>query len=394
VYDGVAYVFSTQDLYGLLEDPNNPGMYLKQVTPCGRGLWSRWALCQTRLGTVFLAADGLYLTQGGGAAQSLTDADLYALFPHDGQPGQITNGFYPPDLTQADRLRLSSGNGWVYFDYVDTNSVGRSLGLRLADLSWWPDVSTPDVQARTTEPGNGVYESLVGGTDGVVYLPSGVLDGATAIACQAQVVDNQQDARRQKLYRDFVFDADLDGAVCEVTLGFTNNANPIGPTAVPTVTGEVQYYVNAATKTGTFGTNLTALLAWSPKTSARPILYWWDLAYQPSPELATSWLSGPTTHGLSGYQQVACALFAYISSGPVTFTLIVDGVTYTYTLPTTGGIYAKAFVWLQTVKGLTFQYGFTGAAFQLFDVDCEVWVSAWGDPAGYHHMKPFSAGGA
>lgn len=391
LWDQTAYVFSSDDLYVLQEDAATGG-YTARVTPCGRGLWTRWGFCVTRLGVVFLAKDGIYLSAGGATAQCLTDADLYAIFPHDGQPGQLTNGYYPPDMTQTTRLRLSAGNGWVYFDYVDTNSAGRTLALRLSDLSWWPDLSTPDVQARTTEAGNAVYEALVGGTDGKVYLPSGTTDGGTAIACQAEVVDNQADARRQKLYRDFVFDADLNGVACQVTLGFTNDANPIGPVSVATVVGETQYYVDAATQTGTFGTNLTALLAWNPSTASRPIFYWWDIAYQPSPELATSWLSGPTTHGLSGYQQVACALFAYIASSAVTLSLVVDGVVYTYTLPSTGGKYGKHFLWLQSVKGLTFQYGFVGSAFQLFDADCEVWVSGWNDAAGYRRLKPFTAG--
>ena len=68
---------------------------------------------------------------------------------------------------------------------------------------------------------------------------------------------------------------------------------------------------------------------------------------------------------------------------PVTYSLVVDGVAYVYTLPSTGGQYAKKGIWLQTVKGLTFQHGMQGGPFQLFDQDCEFWVSQWGTGGGY-----------
>jgi len=397
MWDGTSFVFSTNQLYGLVSNPmttvfgERPG-FVAQITPCGKGLWTRWASCATPFGIVFLADDGIYVTAGGTPAQPLS-GDLTAIFPHDGQPGVTVNGYVPPDMTQTARLRLSYQSGWVYFDYVDTGGAAHSLALRASDQSWWPDTYTPGVAARTSEDGAQVYEDLLGGATGVVYLPTGTTDAGTAIACELQIVDAQQDYRAQKLYRDFILDADLTGATLAAQLGFDNNAVTLPAVTLGPATGEQLYYVDAALETGTFGRNLTATLTWNPVAAGLPLLYFWDLAFQPQPELASNWLSGPTTHGFDGYQQVSAVLLAYRASSTVTFSLVVDGVAYTYTLPSTSGLYAKHFAWLQTVKGLTFQYGFQGTAFELFDADCEAWVTVWGDGAGYHRIRPFSAQG-
>jgi hypothetical protein len=54
-------------------------------------------------------------------------------------------------------------------------------------------------------------------------------------------------------------------------------------------------------------------------------------------------------------------------------------------------VYAKKFIWLQTIKGMTFQYGLqSGSPCLLFDMDTEVWVTAFGR-GGYARIHPFAA---
>jgi hypothetical protein len=405
LYDGVPFVFSTDQQYVIESDFSSPNQFRALITPCGRGLWTSWAQAGTPVGQAFLAKDGIFVTRGGGAAQSLTDQDLYPLFPHDGENGVVTNGvavngIQPPDMTNTDRLRLAYVDHWLYFDYVDILGASHTLAFWFADSSWWFDTSTPGVAARWAEVGSLAHEALIGGTNGTVYTPGGVTDGGSAIACLAQRIENQTDARIQKLYRDVMVELDGGGATTvTLSLGLTNNT--VTPTGSPfsqvVVAGRVPYYFNLNPNTmDAFGTNLAINLAWNPlaiSPTPGPVFYLYDIGYQLTPELATNWLSGPTTHGLPGFQHVPLVLMCYRSSGPVSFLVIIDGVTYTYTLPSTAGKYAKNFFRLQSVKGLTFQYGFQApgqAAFQLYDRDSEVWIQPWGYPGSYQRLKPFS----
>jgi hypothetical protein len=223
-----------------------------------------------------------------------------------------------------------------------------------------------------------------------VYTSGGLTDDGVAFTASLQWVQDQKDVRGQKLYRDLMLDGQNLNPV-SVTLGFTNNAVQIGPISLAAApAGRSQQQVDSTLQTGNFGTNLTTLVTWIPGGTPT-ILYAWDMAYQKAPELATSWLSGPTTHGFRSFQQVYQVLVPMLSNSVVRFSLIVDGVANTYNLPSTGGIYAKIPVVLKAVKGLTFQYGLdtAGAPFMLFDQDFESWVSVWGQDGDYQVVRPF-----
>ncbi len=118
LWDGVPFVWSSDNLWRIEPEFNKPNMFRAYVTPCGRGLWSTWAFCQTPQGVVFLAKDGLYITNGGSPGISISNEDLYRLFPHDGVDGSEINGYKPPDMSQFAGLRLSYIDGYVYFDYA------------------------------------------------------------------------------------------------------------------------------------------------------------------------------------------------------------------------------------------------------------------------------------
>lgn len=401
LYDGLPYIFSAEEQYVVEPDFAQPNQFRALITPCGRGLWARWAMCNTPFGIVFLSKDGIFITRNGSPAESLTDKDLYPLFPHDGIPGVSVNGINPPDMAQPARLRLTYIDNWVYFDYLDTAGTGRTLAFRFADQSWWPDQTTPGITARLSSEGLQIHEMLMGGTTGAGFLPGGVTDAGTSFTCFAQVVENQGDARQQKLYRDVMTELDAGGSM---TLGLTfellNNPGGIAPppASFSTSSGRLPYWANLNPLTmNAYGSYIKITWSFTPvnATGPAPQLFFYDIGYQREPELAVNWLSGPTTHGLPGYQQVPLVLMCYLSSGPVTFNVIIDNVLYQYSLPSTGGVYAKKFFRLQSIKGLTFQYGFQAsaqAAFMLFDRDCEIWVQPWGYAGGYQKMKPFSGG--
>lgn len=412
MWDGTPYVASTDQVYVLSPVFNlavslEPAALISPtgtvtvpfqplVTPCGKGFWTPWAFCQSPRGLYFLEKNGISVTVGGSAAVSITDADLYPLFPHDGVPGQAVNGFQPVDMTQRTRLRLTAIDGWIYFDYVDTQGNGQTLCFREADASWWPDTYSPAILTRWSSTGQSNHQALLAGADRTLYTPGGAVDavgpGMFPMTCLATFVDDQQDARRQKLYRDLMLKAALSpGPGPVITIGTSDNGSFLNPVVlVGNLFGVQEYLVNTTPQVGVFGTNLTVQIAWSPTTPLLPMFEAADIAYQLAPELAESWLSGPTTHGQRGFQQIQRVLLAYVSTTPVTYSLIIDGVTYTYNLPNTNGLYAKNTVILQAAKGKSFQHGVQAfAPMMLFDADCEVWTSVWGQPGGYQVLRPF-----
>jgi hypothetical protein len=361
--------------------------FTPRQTAVSRGFWTRNAWCETSYGIAYLAKDGIALWAGG-VERMITDEDLYPLFPHDGQPGMQVNEVLPPDMA-GNILRLSFNDGWLYFDYRSADGIGHTLAYRFAEKSWWYDTYNKAVSCRESAVAAQVHQMLIGTGTGEVWLPGGTTDGGVAIACRVQFTENQGDARRQKVYRDLMLDAQNADPIT-VTLGVNNNGTLLPAVALAGAgAGRVQSLIDATLETGVFGTNLTATLAWNAGVTPT-LLYAWDEAFQPAPELATSWLSGPTTHGFRGFQEVYQLLLAYLSNGPATLSLIVDGVAYTYSVPTTAGKYAKIPIILQAKKGMTFQYGLASAGgVMVFDADCESWVSVWGQGDGYAIIRPF-----
>lgn len=168
-YDGFPYAFSSERLYRIVPTFGDITTFRTQETQCTRGLWCPWAFCVTPFGIVFLSRDGIYITQGGSEAQSLTNPDLQMLFPQDGAVPEAIRNLNPIDFSQPDRLRLSPVDQGFYFDYVDTAGEGRTLFYRFSEQSWIPDVypvAWGGVRVRLEEPGEGTYNVLLGMGDG------------------------------------------------------------------------------------------------------------------------------------------------------------------------------------------------------------------------------------
>lgn len=117
--------------------------------------------------------------------------------------------------------------------------------------------------------------------------------------------------------------------------------------------------------------------------------------WEPAPELALRWETQETTHDLPGWQYLKDVYIAHQSTADITMTILVDGQTFTATIPNSGGLYKKTYLILpmlangQTLKGKAFKYILESPApFRLFQKDCEVLVHSWygGD---YMSKQPF-----
>ena len=109
--------------------------------------------------------------------------------------------------------------------------------------------------------------------------------------------------------------------------------------------------------------------------------------YEPAPEYVYEWKTQGTDHDLPGYQFLKSFWIAHRSTVDINFTVTVDGVTFSYVIPNSGGVYKKTYLLAgikttgKTTKGKLFQYELRSSdvtvPFQLFAKDCEVKVHDW-----------------
>jgi hypothetical protein len=176
IMDGVSYVASTERwwrLYPQLENPAQRYNPVQQAMP--RGLAAPLGRCTDGASISWWAKDGIWDTQEG----SLTDADLYNLFPHEGVPGTaVTYGpitFYPPDYSKAGGFRLETAQGFLYATYQDSSGNYHTLVYDRKRKAWSLDdygqgvqqVSTifhPEQQEGTVITDGSTYPLLLYGT--------------------------------------------------------------------------------------------------------------------------------------------------------------------------------------------------------------------------------------
>ena len=131
--------------------------------------------------------DGIHVSARGSASKSITDQDLYPLFQHENAapPAAVTiAGYtvYPPDDTQPQKQKFSFQNGYVYYDYVDSTNVARTLVFDEQAMGWVIDIYTPTATIHAPDEGQSIGETLVGCSDGTVRLMSSAgTESATAV---------------------------------------------------------------------------------------------------------------------------------------------------------------------------------------------------------------------
>lgn len=129
VIGGISLVASSARWWALYFQQGTP-LYNPVEVQVGRRLASPFGHCGDGKVMYFWASDCIAMT-GGAAAVSLTDADLYNLFPHGGEAGKnVTRGtvtFYAPDYSQAATFRIAVREGIIYATYRDSTSAPRMM---------------------------------------------------------------------------------------------------------------------------------------------------------------------------------------------------------------------------------------------------------------------------
>lgn len=484
--------------------PTQSGSYNWNEIPVGEGVEFPWAVCSDGQYVYFLTAHGIS-RHAGGASESLTDADLYNLFPHeDVYPSAVTyNGktITPPGYQYGSQFRLSTKGGFLFFDYVDINNAQQTLVMNTKTKNWvskdvYADsITVRDVITRPPNVSGGKPEQqmLCGSVSGAIYAENSTPTpglGEVVSCIVATPEEMQGDLRAPKLYGDAVVDAEAAGNITATPMFFGNPY--ISPTTIVTggralaivsVGGEylarsmglylswvdqgaitslylwqVSYIIkpeftqNRFEDWNTSGTpgnkfyqgfllmadtqnaaktltirdadTLSTHSFTGPQLTSNEILHngQSELAYsfdtpflahsvrfepdstdwqfytiryiwQPSPEFVKTWKTQATSFGINGYMHMQRILLPYAATAPVTFTITVDGRSYSYTLPSTGGAYQKQEIILgPLLKGMVYTFSATSTAlFAIWQDDVEILVKGWGDTGDYRRIKNMGA---
>lgn len=306
LYNGNCYVFSTRRCWSMYPTLGQVSDFSAIEIPNSKGIFARWGICVTPYGICFVSKDGIYLTTGGEPV-SLTDRDLYPLFPQESQgddsgfpeiDGLEGVTFNPPDFDEPDSFRLAYGDGFLYFTYLDTGGVYRTLvyGFEQREPGWVSrDTYTPEVTLQFYEnfhdetAGSSWAKVLMGSLDGRVFEIGGNADNEAAIAGHIRTGSyDTGDPRPRKLWGDVELDLDATCDTLDVKAGFDNFSYLSTLSATGTnITGRRRLLSDINAGLGQYAYNLGMDISWSVIDS-QPVLYFWTPTHVHKVELTAT----------------------------------------------------------------------------------------------------------
>jgi len=243
---GVSLVSSTDRWWALYPSFGSSKRYTPIEQSVGRGLIAPYAVDTDGVLVYFWAKDGICVTAGG-PFESLTNDDLYPIFPHEGVPGvNITRfglTYYAPDYSRAATFRLRKVKTYLFADYQDTDGNPRTLVCDLRTKGWSQDVYGDVIKTHygprqqsgtlTATPAGRYVGMYMADAAGKVYQEQDCTTDVSAhIPCHVGTFEwNGGDERMQPLWGDQYIDLvpQSQVTVTPTTLG----ANAATATVIP-----------------------------------------------------------------------------------------------------------------------------------------------------------------
>lgn len=401
LYDGRPFVWSRGNLYEM-EYGLGAVTFRGRLTSCGRGLATPWAYA---IGPeiYFLSGDGIYSTTGDSPAQSITDDSLRPLFQ-----GQTVGGMAPLDWrpAAAKYIRLWYMGQELHFTYLDTAGVHHHLYWSSQYQRWkklsqsgqnivsgYATENTPEAQTYFgTKSGQLFFSSTATSTAGDNVIPT--TDNGTAISVAVRTGSHDMQATATlKEFGGLIVDADVPSGVTITLLGYLNGESSsftIG-TIVGLGLGRRKY---AFTLQDTFAYSIAFDLSWIGVAK----VYQMEILWRPDEEDIVHWSFPPTSHGLSGWQQLRDLYLTTRNLVPLTLSISADGDSPDqYPIPATGGSKLKQHIKLRPRKAKLFKYDLdtteAGIPFRVYGEDCELRLKVWNTNLGYDLVSPFKRPG-
>jgi hypothetical protein len=407
VLDGVSYVASAEHWWAMIFQPSAPvsSRYAIVQQPVARGLAAPYGKCNDGTQIFFWAKDGIVSTGKG----SLTDADLYNLFPHEGVAGVAVTyagtTIQPPDYSRAGTFRLAHANGFLYATYQDSTGTYRSLTYDIKRDTWYADtynpvvsvVYHPEQQVGTLLTSTARYDEVLMGTvDGKIVAQQDLTNDLNgSIACIVACAEfDGGDARAPKQWGDFF--VDLTPAA---STGVTVKPMSLGVQAVApaTIASNAERIRTPASVGGLVVSDFMGLLlTWSDdfsQQSAPTQLHSWAPSFSIQPARTIGIASWGADFELHGYGHIRQIAVAWVSTAPITLTITTyDGQSPApIVIPSSGGQYQKQLFPLSPNKGMLYQFQASSTQpFQFFLDDFDVFSGGWGRQGPYSVSKDWT----
>jgi hypothetical protein len=401
VINGIALVASSSRWWKLYPNFGSVATRYQPVeAPVSRGLAAPYAHCTDGKIIYFVAKDGIWMTSGG-IGVSLTDTDLYPLFPHEGINTPVdyiynSREVAAPDYKYAGDFRLAYCNSYLFFDYRDSNGVARTLVCDLRDMAnpaWIVD-NYADLIIRhyTVEQPEGTvltastrYAMMVlTDTAGKVYteVANHNDNSAPIIGVYGTFEYNGGDIREDQLFNDAFLDLTPRSSVNVVPVV---GGVSVGSHIVPVSTNRIQTNAPIGMELKYMGVTFN----WSDHfdlIDGPTTIFAWQPMYQGVPVSVTQWKTQGTSFGWASYGHLRQWNFAYRATAPVTITITVqDGTApLPLVLPSTGGLLKKTMFPFTFNKAML--YFFTGVSSEEWAPylsESDLYVGEWGRQGPY-----------
>jgi len=419
ILDGLGFVGSTERWWALYPQPDNPAQRYNFVQqPFPRGLAAPYGHCNDGVSVYWWAKDGIWSSSEG----SLTDADLYSLFPHEGQVGRdSTYGTPPlshtvkaPDYSRARTFRLAYANYFLYATYQDNTGMYNSLTYDLRRKAWVNDVYGtnainqptvvyhPEQQAGALNA-NILYDEVVmaNSLGQVLTQQQYTNDNVGAISCMLPTFEyDGGDVRGLAQWGDYFVDASLNSQT-GLTVQPMSLGRPVGMPQVLAVQNTRFRQPVSVGPTIVASDFMGVYFNWTDDFTTQTVptrLFVWQPSYVIQPVPTQSWQTlGASFQGegadLHGYKHIRQFGLSYISTATVTVTI----TSYDWaqplvlTFPPTGGTLSKLFLPVPANKGLLYRFAFnSNAPFQVFSDESEIHIGAWQRNGPYAIVQKFT----
>jgi hypothetical protein len=299
IVNGIGMVFSTERAWLIYPNFTNAAATVAGVTGSpfsliesitNRGLYIRTAIAVDGGQTVaFRGKDGIYVSPGGTGSKSITDEDIYNLFPHEGSAPQAITlaGYtvYPPDDTRQNVQQLHFANGYLYYDYQDSTGTPRTLVFDMAGGGWSVDVYQHPATIHVLEEGPNVNTTLVGCSDGTIRtLSSAGTETASSVLLTPCM--NVGDARANKTLGDIFLKGTIATAapvaIAPYKTRFTSALTGYAPTSLTGTSTLKQYIIDFTNGFARYIDDIELVLSW-PSNPAN-ILELWQPDFTDLPE--------------------------------------------------------------------------------------------------------------
>ena len=149
-----------------------------QESSITRGLYMPWCVAVEGGGNIFFrVSDGIHVSPGGAASISITDEDLYPIFPHESSGSGtsvpvpvVRNGttIYPPNDSLPALQRFKVVGQFLYYAYQGTDGNPHVLVYDINNHGWIYDLYNPPATCFASNEGQSIQGTLVGCEDGTI----------------------------------------------------------------------------------------------------------------------------------------------------------------------------------------------------------------------------------